>query len=451
MTEIDSIFFEKLMAKTMLVDKDYLVDISRVYEKEYFDNPSVGHLFEFARKHFEEFKTLPEREIIIHSTEDKDDIQELFSEIDSIDYDTIKGRDYVITTSNEYLKEKALKQSILDSVNIIDSNGNREEIREVITAALSKDMKIDLGLDYFGQLGKRLTRIFNASDIRVPTYYSQFDEYINGGFPPFTLSVIVARVHMGKSNIMANFAARQVLHGHNVVLMTLEMSQDAFAQRFDSIYSKLDINRMYVSDELKKKLVSSLTAIKKQENRGNLYIKQFPTGGASVSDFRIYLRELMIRDIKPDILYVDYINLMRSYKKIYGDNMYSKVKGIAEELRALSFEFEVPVISVSQLNREGSNVAFSEVDFTYVAESYGIPETSDFLAILGTNEDEMVYESEIHYILSKNRLGGRVGESDLLYWDRKSLGMYDRTEEEIWMNDAGLTGDDRRMYERENR
>jgi len=106
-------------------------------------------------------------------------------------------------------------------------------------------------------------------------------------------------------------------------------------------------------------------------------------------------------------------------------------------------------IEMIDIEVSGNHLFFGNDILTH--NSMGIPATADFVAILGDNEDEMVYESEIHYMLSKNRLGGRVGESDLLYWDRKSLGMYDRTEEEIWMNDAGLTGDDRRMYERENR
>jgi hypothetical protein len=309
---------------------------------------------------------------------------------------------------------------------------------------LTKDIKIDLGLDYFGDLGNRLRRIFTTSDIKIPTYYPQFDEYINGGFPPFTLSVLTARIHGFKSNTMANFAARQVLHGHNVVLMTLEMAQDAFAQRFDSIYTGLDINRIYVSNNYKNRLTRSLAEVKAREGRGSLLIKQFPTGDASVLDFTIYLRELLIRGIMPSIIYVDYINLMKTAYKVER-NMYSAVKRIAEELRALSFAFEIPVISVSQLNREGSFVGFEELDFTYIAESLGLPATADFMAIMGTDDDAMVYQNEILYKIVKNRLGGRVGEVDRLYYDSRSLKMYDSTELDLWNQDATTSGDERNI------
>jgi len=249
------------------------------------------------------------------------------------------------------------------------------------------------------------------------------------------------------SQTMANFAARQVFHGHNVVLMTLEMSEDAFAQRFDGIYSGLNINRMYIYEDLQKKLIRELYDLKKNPDIGNLYIKQFPTGEASTTDFRAYLRELKIRGVEPDIVYVDYINLMKSSKN-FGDNMYSRVKGVSEELRALSFEFEVPVVSVSQLNREGSFVGFEELDFTYISESVGVPATADFMSIYGTDEESMIYESEMHYKIVKNRLGGMVGDSNKMYIDKKSLKMYDGNELDDWIRDAQKSGDERNVVSR---
>jgi len=246
------------------------------------------------------------------------------------------------------------------------------------------------------------------------------------------------------SNTMSNFAARQVIHGHNVALMTLEMSQDAFAQRFDAMYSMMDINRMYLGTTNKAKLVRELRNLRDNENRGELFIKQYPTGQASIRDFRIYLRELLMRDIKMDIVYVDYINLMKSMNKdMNGSQMYQNVKSIAEELRALSFEFECPVVSVSQLNREGSAVNFESLDFTYIAESMGLPATADFMAIYGVDEDALVYQNEVHYKIVKNRLGGQVGAMDKFYFDARTLKMYDNPELDQWLDDANKTGDER--------
>ena len=445
MERLDSDFLEKLIIKGMMTDKNFLVLVTSVFEPGYFDDSSISHIFKFCRDYVSEYSEIPQIETVINSLPDEfeqNDIKEIFEEIDTIDYDIARNYNHLVDQTNDYLKEQAVKNAIIESVDIVEDKERRPEIRQKIETALTKDIKIDLGLDYFGDLGDRLTRIFTASDIRIPTYYPQFDEYINGGFPPFTLSVLTARIHGFKSNTMANFAARQVLHGHNVVLMTLEMAQDAFAQRFDSIYTGLDINRIYVSNTHKNRLTRKLAEVKAQEGRGTLLIKQFPTGQASVLDFTIYLRELLIRGILPSIIYVDYINLMKTAYQVER-NMYSAVKRIAEELRALSFAFEIPVVSVSQLNREGSFVGFEELDFTYIAESLGLPATADFMAIMGTDDDAMVYQNELLYKIVKNRLGGRVGEVDRLYYDSRSLKMYDSTELDLWNQDATTSGDSR--------
>ena len=445
MERLDSDFLEKLIIKGMMTDKNFLVLVTSVFEPGYFDDSSISHIFKFCRDYVSEYSEIPQIETVINSLPDEfeqNDIKEIFEEINTIDYDIARNYNHLVDQTNDYLKEQAVKNAIIESVDIVEDKERRPEIRQKIETALTKDIKIDLGLDYFGDLGDRLTRIFTASDIRIPTYYPQFDEYINGGFPPFTLSVLTARIHGFKSNTMANFAARQVLHGHNVVLMTLEMAQDAFAQRFDSIYTGLDINRIYVSNTHKNRLTRKLAEVKAQEGRGTLLIKQFPTGQASVLDFTIYLRELLIRGILPSIIYVDYINLMKTAYQVER-NMYSAVKRIAEELRALSFAFEIPVVSVSQLNREGSFVGFEELDFTYIAESLGLPATADFMAIMGTDDDAMVYQNELLYKIVKNRLGGRVGEVDRLYYDSRSLKMYDSTELDLWNQDATTSGDSR--------
>lgn len=443
--ELDRDFLEKLIVKSMLVDKNYLALISSSFEPEYFDDSTVSHIFKICRDHIKEFNSLPEKDFVINSIEGSiraDDIRETIEEAEAIEYDVSRNYEHLVKESNSYLKEQALKNAILESANIVEDPEKRLEIKDKIETAIIKDLKMDLGLDYFGDLGSRLRRIFTASDERIPSFFPMFDEYINGGFTPFTLSVLTARIHGFKSNTMANFAARQVLNGYNVVIMTLEMAQDAFAQRFDSIFSQLDINRIYLSNENRRRLARKLAELKETDGRGSLYIKQFPTGDASVIDFYAYLRELIMRGIKPHIIYIDYINLMRTAYKVES-NMYSAVKRIAEELRALSFAFEVPVVSVSQLNREGSFVGFEELDFTYIAESLGLPATADFMAILGVDDDAIIYQNELHYKIVKNRLGGRVGETGRLFYDSRSLKMYDSSEQEIWIEEANTSGDER--------
>ena len=442
---MDETYLERIILKGFITDKTYLTTISNAFQPEYFQNTTVGKVFDFVKKHFEEYKIIPSRDIIVNSIEDTD-LSELLTIVDDLDFNIQNNYDYLVTESNKYLKDQSIKKAMVECVNIIDRNEDLEIVRQKINDALCKDLKIDLGLDYFNELASRLRRIFNATDIKVPTYYPAFDELINGGFPPFTLSVLCARIHGFKSNTMANWSARQVLHGHNVVLLTLEMSEDMFAKRFESIYSMLDINRMYFGAN-QRVLTERLIEVKNTEGRGNLIIKQFPTGAASVRDFRIFLRELILRGIQPSIIYVDYINLMKSSMLKTNGDLYTSVKAVAEELRAMSFEFECPVVSVSQLNRQGSFVGFEEIDFTYIAESLGVPATADFMSIIGVDEDELIYQSELHNKIVKNRLGGRVGDVWKCYYDNRTLKMYDETESELWLSDATITGDARDIFE----
>ena len=449
---LGSDFLENIIAKGLVSNKDFLILVSSVFEPEYFDDPNVKHVFSFCKKYMDEYKSIPSFDTIISASTDPDEVRDKISEVMSTDFDVSESYQFLIDSTNDYLKEKAMKLAVVDSLDDIEDPERRSIVRDRIENALMKDIKVNLGLQYFHELATRLSRIFNASENRVPTYFPIFDEMINGGFPPYTLNVITAKIHGGKSNTMANFASRQVLNGHNVAIMTLEMSEDAFAQRFDSIFSQMDINKMYISgrdtrSELMKRLreVRRSREEKPEAERGELFIKQYPTGAASVNDFRIYLRELQMRDKNPGIVYVDYINLMKAaYKEEKSSNLYSTVKRVSEELRAMSFEFTCPFVSVSQLNREGFYTNFKEIDFNHIAESMGIPATADFMALLGLDEESMIYESEIYYKILKSRIGGRVNEMNKFFLDKRSLKMYDETEEDLWINDASRSGDSRR-------
>lgn len=448
MEKLDSDFLEKIILKSMITNKDFLVLISRVFESHFFDDPNIRQIFDFSKKYVSDYNQVPSKEIIINSSNSREDIKNILDNVESIDFDINRHYEFLLDQTNDYLKEKALKGAILDSVDNVESPERRGEIRGKIEDALSRDIKIDLGLDYFGQLKERLIRMFSVSSNKIPTGFPEFDEFINGGFTPYTLSILVAKIHAGKSNTMANFAARQIMMGYNIVLLTLEMSEDAFSQRMDGIFSCLDINRIYSSETYKRRLIQKLKEVKEKPDKGILRIKEFPTGRASVVDFKAYLRELKMRNFTPHIVYVDYVNLMKSALKS-DRNMYEVVKVISEELRALSFDFKIPVVSVSQLNREGTFVNFRELDFNYVAESLGLAATADFMAILGLDEDSMVYQNEMSYKITKNRLGGRVGQIGKLYLDNRSLKMYDSSETDTWLLESDISGDDRELYVRE--
>ncbi len=519
----DPQYLEMVMAKALLEDKDFVVTVIQVYEETYFDSPDTKELFKFVKQYFGEFKEIPERSIILNSIpiDLRPSLESYLNHIDSIDVNLAQHRDWLLAQTDAYLKDKAIKEAIRSSVDIIDQGHDTHEIRTMVESALCRTINIDLGLNYFGDLGPRLERMCTDDTQRLRTYFPVFDDFINGGFPPKTLSIFVARIHgfkcvsynsyiyindngntkkikigdfykmfnyehclqkndsiakesidiknrnirvmsdkglvpvdyvhktysfrkyvilfesgrelecadnhclinseyteiMAKnlskgdvilsdngvdivfdifdtgeyeemyditmkdhhrfyangilshnSNVMANMIARQVLNGKNIALASLEMSEDMFAQRFDGIYSLLDINRFYFNRRMQAELIQKLREIKQSPGRGNLFIKSFPTGKASAKDFRIWVRELSMRGIKLDAFYFDYLNLMSSTEVAKSDNTYSSVKSVAEETRAMGFEFDMPMISVSQLNRAGTFMNFDEVDFNSIAE-----------------------------------------------------------------------------------
>jgi hypothetical protein len=221
MERINSDFLEKIIVKGMMSDKNFLVLMSSVFEGKYFDDPYIKKTFEFCKDYFGEYNTLPSKDSVINSSkEDIEGLKDLMEEVEVMDFNVADSYKFLLDQSNDYLKEKALKNAIVESIPDVEHPDRRARIRDRVENALVKDLKIDLGLHYFEQLGERLTRIFTASENKVPTFFPIFDEFINDGFPPFTLSILTAKIHGGKSNTMANFAARQVINGLNPVVIS---------------------------------------------------------------------------------------------------------------------------------------------------------------------------------------------------------------------------------------
>lgn len=249
------------------------------------------------------------------------------------------------------------------------------------------------------------------------------------------------------TNFLVNMSSRQVLEGYSPLILSLEMSEDALCQRFDSIYSLLDINKIYLHKSFTQKMIKSLKDIRSRDGIGNLIIKEFPTGKGTVGDFKAFIRELKYRGIFPNPIYCDYLQLVKN-EISKNKRQDEDISEIASALRAMSLEMQVPVISVSQLNREGMFTSFDDIDFTYVAKGIDISAVADFMAIFGRDEDSLVYESELHYKIVKNRLGGRIGEIAKFFVDKRNLKMYDQTELDQWIRDAKISGDLRKAHKK---
>jgi len=435
---------ESLIIKGILSNKQYLTLLMNTFESKFFDKPVYKEVYEKVVGYYKDHMSVP-TDIILKDmikTTNKDFNDTELDYIWNLKFDVVKDYDLLITETNQYLKEKSVKQSIMDAVDIIDSDAPVGNIKKVIEDALSKDLLIDIGVNYWDTSIERLKKIAANTDIKTPSYFPMLDEYINGGFPPYSLSLFLSRIHGGKTNLLINMMERMSNAGKNVIIFSMEMGENALAQRFDSINTLSDINKMYTSPAEIVKLAKKINNNK--NGKGHIIIKEFPTGQASTGHFRSVLREYQYRGIEFDAIFCDYITIMAPEYNVAGQ-LYQDGKRISEELRALSLEFKSPVISVSQLNREGIFIDFKEVNMQHIGESLGISMSADFMAIMGKDDDSLVYESELAYKIVKNRLGGRIDEMSKFYIDKKSLKVYDETELDLWMSHASVTQDERKV------
>lgn len=443
-------FIERLVIKSVLEDKEYAALVVPKFIPEYFENPPATDTFFHLKEYFLENNAVPDIGILKGLVNDTASVDYITS-VDNLEINVKNSFDYIVDQTDAFLKKAAMKYAILRSADVVNNDWEYAEIDKRIKDALAATLKFDIGLNYWETLGTRLQRMFTDVTRLIPSYYPTLDELISGGFPPKSLSICAAAAGFGKSQWLANTASRMALHGHNVCLFTLEMSEDMYAQRFDALHTGLDINKIYT--DKKKELATELSDLKKSSEgkRGTLMIKEFPTKSANAITLKSYLVEQMYRGIKFDAIFIDYLGLMVPMKEKSSDKSYDSVKRISEEVRGMSFEFDCPIISASQFNRGGVKNGFSNMSKEDVADSYGLSMTMDFGFALGFDEDAAVYKNELAAKAIKNRFGGRVGEDFLFYSDPRSLKIYDYTELDKWMDDAMKSGAKKREeFEKKN-
>jgi len=429
---------ELLMIKAMLVDSHYTAMIAHSFERVFFDNESVGDIFTYVSDYFKQYKKIPPQQLIRSSLND-DEVSNTLKAVNEFDYDISKHIEHITSESNLYLKEKAFKDALMKGVELIENGESPLAYKEIMESALSKDLSCDLGVNYWDTLVQRTLNIIKNTDVRTKTGFASLDEFTGGGFPPYTLSVFLSRIHGFKSNFLVNMVSRQSLLGYSPLIISLEMSEAAICQRFDSIFSNMNINRMYITETNAKTMLKEIKKVQKSVKKpGTIIIKELPTG-STVQDIETLIRELHYRGIKPNPIVVDYLQLLRGTGK---EQRYEELQRIAEDLRAMSLKFDVPVVSVCQINRESMAKEINEIQLDAIAGSIGVSATADAVFVFGKDSDDLTYESELHYRTLKNRLGGRVNEVDKLYIDKASLRMYDSSELDLWISNSKKSGGD---------
>ena len=298
--------------------------------------------------------------------------------------------DYLINESEKWCKDRAVYNAIMDSIQIIDGKDLKRgdgAIPEILSNALGVSFDPNIGHDYIDNSDERF-EFYNTVETRIPFDLDYLNKITKGGLPNKTLNIAMAGTGVGKSLFMCHCAAANLELGKNVLYITMEMAEERIAERIDANLMDLPIQQL---ESLPKNVFDSKIEKIGKGSIGKLIVKEYPTGAAHTGHFRALLNELKLKkNFKPDIIYLDYLNICASsrIKSLGGSiNTYSYVKSIAEELRGLAVEFNLPIVSATQTTRSG--YGNTDVGLEDTSESFGLPATADLMfALISTDELE---------------------------------------------------------------
>lgn len=428
---------EKLLLKKALVDKNWLNILSKIYDKRWFKDHFVGVTLKNMIAFYNKYESIPNIKTIhaiskkyIEKYPDCDislsDIQQLLTDVTNLNLNLTD--DIINANLKEFIRRNAFYNSLYDNAELLErSPDNYEKVVDKCLENFDKVQKItfndtDLGLNYFDEESmKQHWEYIKNPKAKIKTGWESLDSYTNGGFlrDGKMLALFMAQAGLGKSVFLSNLTINLLKQNLGVVVISLEMSQDVYAQRFDAHISKQDINRL---NENADATIQKIKDFYNQYPNSNLYIKEYPPRSICSRDIEQYLDNLKNTGKKIDAIIIDYLNLVIPNHRT--DSMFKDGLAVSEELRALSYKFNCPVISAVQCNTEG--MASAEIDMQNVSESRGIVHTVDALFALYQLDEERE-NGIINLKVVKNRLGGKVGKHACFKLDSETLTLADLT------------------------
>ena len=424
---MDSI--EITILKNLIHNDEYSRKVIPFINKEYFEEFHQKIIFEEVCTFIVKYNSLPTKETLIIESEKRTDITEdVFGKIQDcvglLD-DTPNDLQWLLDTTEKWCKDRAIYLALVESIAIADGNNdkkNQDAIPSILSDALAVSFDNQVGHDYLEDYEQRYESYHRKED-KIPFDLDYFNKITKGGLPNKTLNVALAGTGVGKSLFMCHMAAATLLQGKNVLYVTLEMAEEKIAERIDA--NLLNVNIQDIVDLPQVMFEKKVTNLAKK-TQGTLIIKEYPTASAHSGHFKSLLSELSLKkSFKPDIIFIDYLNICASsrYKANGNVNSYSYIKAIAEELRGLAVEANVPIVSATQTTRSG--YGNSDVDLTDTSESFGLPATADLMfALISTEELESL--SQIMVKQLKNRYHDpTINKRFVVGIDRGKMKLYD--------------------------
>ena len=396
---------ETLILKNLLLTEEYPRKVLPFIKQEYFEDRTDQVLFDITHKYFVKYSAVPTVEALtievgkIPSLSD-DQFKQITQTLESFDKETTE-LDWLIDTTEKWCQDRAIYLALMESIKIADGNDQKKSpdaIPSILSDALGVSFDNHIGHDYIDDYEERYDS-YHRVETKVPFDLDFFNKITKGGLPSKTLNIALAGTGVGKSLFMCHVASSVLLQGRNVLYITMEMAEEKIAERIDANLLNVDIQTLA---QLPKVMFENKITALSQKTQGKLIVKEYPTASAHAGHFRALLNDLALKkSFRPEIIFVDYLNICTSQRfRNASVNSYTMVKSIAEELRGLAVEFNVPIVSATQTTRSG--YGSSDVDLTDTSESFGLPATADLMFALISTE-ELEEQNQIMVKQLKNR------------------------------------------------
>ena len=420
---------EFLVLRNLLHNEKYVRKVIPFIKSEYFEDNNQKVVFEEILKFVQQYNQPATKEVLCIEVEKRQDITDTsFKEITQIvSYLDDKPTEFnwLVDTTEKWCRDRAIYLALMESIHIADGNDekkNRDSIPSILSDALAVSFDNHIGHDYLQDYQERYESYHKKED-RIEFDLEYFNKITKGGLPNKTLNICLAGTGTGKSLFMCHVASSVLLQGKNVLYITLEMAEERIAERIDANLLNVPIQGIV---DLPKQMFETKVNNLAKKTQGQLIIKEYPTASAHSGHFKALLNELALKkSFKPDIIFIDYLNICSSSRFRGGSNVnsYTLVKSIAEELRGLAVEFNVPICSATQTTRSG--FGSSDIELTDTSESFGLPATADLMfALISTEELEGLGQILVKQL--KNRYNDpTIHKRFVVGIDRAKMRLYD--------------------------
>ena len=398
---------EQTILRSLLTDEEYMRKVLPFIKPDYFEGPYRA-LFKEAGKFVAKYNKLPTKEtFLVELNENSHLTGDTFTAAVEIARNLFEGdkvdNDWLFENTEKWCQDRAIYNAVMESITIIDGKHDsltKNALPDLLTKALGVAFDTNVGHDYIENVEQRY-EFYHTEEDRTPFDLEYFNKITKGGVPNKTLNIALAGTGVGKSLFMCHVAASALVEGKNVLYITMEMAEERIAERIDANLLNVPIDQL---ENMSKDMFTTKVADLARKTTGRLIVKEYPTGAAHAGHFRALLNELKLKkQFMPDVIFVDYLNICASSRmKGMGGaiNSYTYVKAIAEELRGLAVEFDLPVFSATQTTRSG--FGNTDVGLEDTSESFGLPATADLMFALISTE-ELEKDGQIMVKQLKNR------------------------------------------------